>query len=360
VMSPDVNRGMAGFDVVNNRIVFGLTAIKGLGRNAAEEIVRARTAGGKFKDFFDFCERIDRRVVQKAAVEKMVMGGAFDTFGKRAAHFAAVAKAYQAADERASDRRRGQKSFLDMFDLGEDEPGGASSNDPGHGLPEVPEWSETQKLKFEKEALDFYMSSHPLAQYDEQLRRFRSHDVVEMAKAKNGTEARVGGMITELQVRTANKGRNLGRKYATFRIEDFTGAVRCIMWSDEYARFAAQIVADAVHLFEGTLNWAPERAEPDFQVKKVMTIDEARREFTKSMVIKLCYGDDEGSLKKIDAVGLVLKRYKGVCPVYLSIRDANGRQVQLKLSEEFRVNPGSLRVEDLEMILGPGAVLFSR
>ena len=360
VMSPDVNRGMAGFDVVNNRIVFGLTAIKGLGRNAAEEIVRARTASGKFKDFFDFCERIDRRVVQKAAVEKMVMGGAFDTFGKRAAHFAAVAKAYQAADERASDRRRGQKSFLDMFDLGEDEPGGASSNDPGHGLPEVPEWSETQKLKFEKEALDFYMSSHPLAQYDEQLRRFRSHDVVEMAKAKNGTEARVGGMITELQVRTANKGRNLGRKYATFRIEDFTGAVRCIMWSDEYARFAAQIVADAVHLFEGTLNWAPERAEPDFQVKKVMTIDEARREFTKSMVIKLCYGDDEGSLKKIDAVGLVLKRYKGVCPVYLSIRDANGRQVQLKLSEEFRVNPGSLRVEDLEMILGPGAVLFSR
>src|SRR5262249_29390760 len=104
VLPPDVNRGNADFDVHNNRIVFGLTAIKGLGRGAAEEIVKARTAaGGKFKDFFDFCERIDRRIVSKAAVEKMVMAGAFDGFGRRAAHFAAVAKAYQAADERAAD-----------------------------------------------------------------------------------------------------------------------------------------------------------------------------------------------------------------------------------------------------------------
>src|SRR5205823_2938862 len=79
VLPPDVNRGAADFDVQNNRIVFGLTAIKGLGRGAAEEIVRAREAGGKFKDLYDFCDRIDRRVVPKAAVERMVMAGAFDS-----------------------------------------------------------------------------------------------------------------------------------------------------------------------------------------------------------------------------------------------------------------------------------------
>ncbi|MBA4190496.1 MAG: DNA polymerase III subunit alpha [Planctomycetaceae bacterium] len=360
VLPPDVNRGMADFDVLNNRIIFGLTAIKGLGRSAADEIVRARTEGGKFKDFFDFCERVDRRIVQKSAVEKIVMAGAFDAFGKRAAHFAAVAKAYQAADERAADRRRGQKSFLDLFESESDDGGADPNRGPGHGLPDVAEWPETEKLKFEKEALDFYMSSHPLAQFDEQLRRFRTHEAREMAKAKNGTEGRLGGMIANLEIRTANKGRNVGRKYATFRIEDFTGSVRCIMWSDEYARFQAMVTADAVHLFEGTLNWAAERAEPDFQVKKVLTSDEARSEFTKSMLIKLAYSDDEGSLRKLDAVSLVLKRYRGTCPVYLSVRDANGRQVQLKLNEEFRVNPGLLKVEELEMVLGPGAVLFSR
>jgi DNA polymerase-3 subunit alpha len=357
VLPPDINRGMADFDVLNNRILFGLTAIKGVGRGAAEEVVRARDAGGKFKDLYDFAERVDRRIVQKAAVVRMVQAGAFDNFGKRSAHFAAVDKAFQTADERAADKRRGQKSFLDLFESGDDGDGG---HGPGHGLPDVPEWPETEKLKYEKEALDFYMSSHPLAQYDEQLRRFRTHDAGELAKAKNGTEARAGGMIVNLEVRTANKGRNMGRKYATFRIEDFTGTVRCILWSDEYARFQELTTADAVHLFEGTLNWSEGRGEPDFQVKKVMTIDEARREFTKSMLIKLPYGDDEGSLRKIDAVGLVLKRYRGACPVYLSVRDANGKQVQLKLNEEFRVNPAALKVEDLEMILGPGAVLFSR
>ncbi len=360
VLPPDVNRGYANFDVHNNRIVFGLTAIKGLGRGAAEEIVKTRTeAGGKFKDFFDFCERIDRRIVAKSAVEKMVMAGAFDCFGKRAPHFAAVSKAYQAADEKASDRRRGQKSFLDMFEEGD-----ADSSDtadlPQHGLPDVPEWPEREKLKFEKEAIDFYISSHPLAQYDEQLRRFRTHSCGELGKVKNGTEARVGGMIVELQVRTANKGRNMGRKYATLRIEDFSGTVRCIMWSDEFARYKDLVTPDAVHLFEGTLNWAPERAEPDFQIKKVITIDEARKEFTKSLVIKLPYGDDEGCLRKIDAVVVALKRCKGSCPVYLSIRDANGKQVQLKLNEQFRVSPSELHVEELEMVLGPGAVLFSR
>src|SRR6476661_3489680 len=126
--------------------------------------------------------------------------------------------AYRAAHELAAYRRRGQKSFLDMF--GEDD--SAPARDAEYGLPDVPEWPETDKLKFEKEALDFYMSSHPLAQFDEQLRRFRTYECAEMARAKTATEGRVGGMIIDLTVRTANKGRNAGRKYATFRVEDFT------------------------------------------------------------------------------------------------------------------------------------------
>lgn len=109
VLPPDINRGMADFDVVNNRIIFGLTAIKGLGRGAANEIVRARTDAGNFKDLFEFAERIDRRIVPKSAVERLVMAGAFDAFGKRAALFLAVNKAFQSADERASDLRAARR-----------------------------------------------------------------------------------------------------------------------------------------------------------------------------------------------------------------------------------------------------------
>ena len=356
VRPPDVNRGTADFDVQNNRIIFGLTAIKGLGRGATQEIVRARTETGTFKDLFDFCERIDRRVVPKAAVEKMIQAGAFDAFARRSAQFAAVTKAYASADERANEKRRGQTGLFD--DAGDD---GDATGAANSGLPDVPEWPETERLKFEKEALDFYISSHPLAQHDEQLRRFRTHDAGDLAKSgKNGTEARIGGMITNLDVRTANKGRNVGRKYAMFRVEDFTGSVRCILWSDEYSRFKELVTSDTVALFEGVLNWGEGRAEPDFQVKKLITIEEARAEFTKSMVLKVAYAEDDEALRKLDAVSLILKRYKGACPVYLSVRDLNGKQVQLKLNDEFRINPAALKLEELEMLLGPGTVIFSR
>ncbi len=356
VLPPDVNRGMADFDVLNNRIIFGLTAIKGLGRGAAQEVVRARTEGGTFKDLFDFCERVDRRVVAKAAVEKMIQAGAFDALGRRSAQFAAVTKAYASADERANEKRRGQTGLFD--DAADDGDDGGPANS---GLPDVPEWPETERLKFEKEALDFYISSHPLAQHDEQLRRFRTHDAGPLAKnGKNGTGAQIGGMITNLDIRTANKGRNIGRKYAMFRIEDFTGSVRCIMWSDEYSRFKEVITSDFVGLFEGVLNWGEGRAEPDFNIKKILTIEEARTEFTKSMVLKVPYTEDDEALRKLDAVSVVLKRYRGACPVYLSVRDLNGKQVQLKLNDEFKINPAALKLEELEMLLGQGAIIFSR
>jgi DNA polymerase-3 subunit alpha len=356
VLPPDVNRGLADFTVHNNRIVFGLTAIKGLGRGAAEEIVRAREAGGKFKDVFDFAERVDRRTVQKAAVEKMVMAGAFDAFGKRAAVFQAIPKAYQAADEKASERRRGQKSFFDMFGDAGDDPGPA---DPAAatGMLDVPEWPEPEKLKFEKEALDFYVSSHPLAQHDEQLKRFRTHDAAQIVKLPTGTAVLAGGMVTQLQVRTVQKN---GKRWAMFYLEDFTGQCKCILWSDEYARFKDVVTPDAVLLFEGAVEWREGGSAGDLIVRKVLTADDARREMTKGLLLKMPYSDDDEALRKLDAVGLVLKRHRGATPVFLSVRDGGGRQVQLKLSAEFAVDPARLRAEELEMVLGPGAVLFTR
>ncbi|MGL4423121.1 MAG: DNA polymerase III subunit alpha, partial [Gemmataceae bacterium] len=166
VLPPDINRGAADFDVVNGQIVFGLTAIKGLGRGAAEEIARAREQGGRYKDLFNFCERVDPRSVNKMAVERLIKAGAMDTFGKRAALMLALEKAFSSAEQRLTDRKRGQRNFFDMLEGGADEEN--STGGPGAfgiGVPDVPEWPELEKLKYEKEALDFYITSHPLAQF---------------------------------------------------------------------------------------------------------------------------------------------------------------------------------------------------
>ncbi|HXD85132.1 MAG TPA: DNA polymerase III subunit alpha [Urbifossiella sp.] len=356
VLPPDINRGMADFDVVNNRILFGLTAIKGLGRGAANEIVRARMESGPFKDLYDFAERVDRRIVPKSAVERLVMAGAFDAFGRRSAHFAAVAKAYQSADERASDRRRGQKNIFDMFAADAADDGGpADSPDPG--LPDIPEWPDTEKLKFEKEALDFYMSSHPLAQHEDQLKRFRTHDAAQAVKLTHGSPVLLAGMVTGMQMRTVQKN---GKRWAMFQLEDFTGQCKCILWSDEYARFKDQVVDDAVLLFEGAVEWRDGGTAGDVIVRKILTIDDARKEMTRSLLLRVPYATDEEALMKLDSLGAVLKRNRGQTPVFLSVRDPQGKQVKLKLGDGFAVNAANLRAEDLEMILGPGSVIFTK
>ena len=91
-----------------------------------------------------------------------------------------------------------------------------------------------------------------------------------------------------------------------------------------------------------------------------MTPEDARREMTKSLLLKLPYTDDPDAVNKLDALSLILKRNRGNTPVFMSIRDGSGKQVQLKLNDEFRVNAANLKLDDLEMLLGSGSVLFTR
>ena len=363
VLPPDVNKGQSDFDVVGGKIVFGLTAIKGLGRGAAEEIVRARSAGGPFRDLFDFCERIDLRLVTRAAIEKLIKAGAMDCFGrdKRAACVFALPRAAQAAEDKAVYSRRGQRSFMDMFEDGGDdgEQAPLAGSRFGEGLPDLPEWPELEKLKFEKESLDFYISSHPLAQFDEQLRRFRSHGTAELGKLDVRTEVRIGGMVTSFDTRVTKAGRNPGSRFALFRVEDFTGSVKCVLWSDQFARFKDDVDEDRIVLVEGHVEWREGTSEPDLIVSKILSLEQARKDLTRGMVLRMPYGDNPEALMKLEGVASVLKRFRGRCPVYLTVRDAAGKGAQFKLNESFWVDATALKVDELELLLGPGSVLFT-
>ncbi len=175
VLPPDVNASDTDFTVRGGKVVFGLVAIKGVGRGAAAEVERARGAGGPFKDLFDFCERVDPKTVTKAALEKLAKAGAFDSLGvHRALALHVLPRALQAASDRQNDRRVGQGHLFDGF---------AAEYGPeatAEALPEVTEWPESEKLRNEKEVLDFYFSSHPLAQREKELRRFATHTVEQL------------------------------------------------------------------------------------------------------------------------------------------------------------------------------------
>ena len=361
VAPPDVNQGQPDFDVVKGTIVFGLTAIKGLGRSAAEAIVRAREAGGPFRDVFDFCERVDLRVVKAAALEKVIKAGGMDCFGKnkRAAMFHALPRAIEAAEQKAADKKRGQKNIFDMFPDAAGEDGETNRFGFREGLGDVPEWPELERLKLEKEALDFYISSHPLAQFDAQISRFRTHDAAAIVKLNAGSEVRVGGMVTELIPKIVSKGRNQGNRWAIVRIEDFTGSMKCILWSDQYGRFKDIVTTDAILLFEGKVEWREGSSEPDLIVDKVMDLAQAKADLTKEMIIRIPYGDDDETLGKLDRLKVLLPSCKGNTPVWLLVRDPAGRTARLRLPDRFWVDPAAVRMDELDTFLGPGCVLFN-
>jgi DNA polymerase III subunit alpha len=189
------------------------------------------------------------------------------------------------------------------------------------------------------------------------LRRFRTHNVVEVAKLNAGTEVRVAGMVVELIPKLVSKGRNQGNRWAIVRVEDFTGTLKCILWSDQYQRFKDEVAADAILLFEGKVEWREGSGEPDLIVERVLTLDQAKSELTRGVVLRMPYADDEDTVRKLDGVRSALEKSKGPCPVYLSVRDAAGKAASFKLG--LQVNPMALRVEELEMLLGPGSVLFT-
>jgi DNA polymerase-3 subunit alpha len=348
VLPPNINAGHVDFTVAEGQILFGLIAVKGLGRGAAEEIVRARDK--EFKDLFDFCERIDHRIVGRAAIEKLIQAGAFDCLGARRAQLMLVLpKALQGAGELQQDRRHGQQNFFD-----------ASQADPSAGegsvaLPDVPEWPDNEKLRHEKEALDFYITSHPLNQYEEVLRRFSTHQVHQVGELESNQEVVIGGMLAEVRYQNTKKARNGNTRYARFRLEDFSGSVPCVMWPDDYARFKDEISEDRVCFVKAAVERT--REEPGLIVTRILGIEQAQREQTRGLVLILHAG--EHGPESIDTVARVLRRSPGQCPVYLNVRDLCGKWTQLKTADEFRINPSTLPTAELETILGAGHVRFS-
>ena len=146
-------------------------------------------------------------------------------------------------------------------------------------------------------------NSQVLRLVDREFPNGATPNVVLLVKAKHGTEVRLGGMVTGLQVRTTKTG----KRFALFRLEDLTGQVKCVAWSEEFQRYKDLLADDRIHLFEGVVEWG-DRAEPDFIVKRVLTFDDARKELTRGLLLRMNYAEDEDTLRKLDAVKRMLER----------------------------------------------------
>jgi DNA polymerase-3 subunit alpha len=349
VLPPSVNSSDTLFSVRDGKVTFGLMAIKGAGGGACDEIVRARTTGGPFKDLFDFCERIDLKIVTKSTIEKLIMAGTLDCLkGHRAQLLHLLPRAIQAANERQNDLRLGQ---LSLFDAAGAE-AAAAFTQAADDLPDVKPWSEADKLKHEKEVLDFYLSSHPLAQREKELRRFASHSVEELRHLPADMEVTLGGMLTQVRYKNTQKPRNGNSRYVRCKLEDFTGAAECVMWADDFARYKDDFTEDRICFVKGVVE--RKREEPGLVLKRVFSVEQAQRELARALYLKVMLGRHDD--KTIETIGFLLKQTPGPCPVYLVVRDGANKDAVLKLGREFAINPNTFLGEELEHLLGASGV----
>jgi DNA polymerase-3 subunit alpha len=236
VLPPDVNESLAEFralpgkpgEKLKGHIRFGLGAVKGVGQSAVEAILAARQEGGAFESLFDFATRVDTRKINKKVVEALVKCGAFDFEGvPRWQVHAAIEQAFAAGASAQADRQSGQASLFGALPVAETTPRYPRLGDP-LGERVVEEWPERVRLAFEKEALGFYITGHPLAGHEKEVRRYASSTCAAVAGKREKDKVTVVGVVSALRERM-NKEK--GTRFAFITLEDLSGTVEVACWA---------------------------------------------------------------------------------------------------------------------------------
>ena len=356
ILPPDINVGDVEFSVLGNQLTFGLGAIKGVGEAAISAIVSERTRNGPFKDIFSIAERCDPKHVTKGVLELLVKAGACDCLGgRRSQLFAVIERAVQGAASIQRDKQRGQRN---LFGGDEDEEVVAPGAGPSM-LPEIPEWSKREMLSYEKEALGFFLTSHPLAEMSGTIKQFSTHEAKQLAEAGENEEVILGGMVSAIKkAQTKKPSRNGHQKYVNFDFEDPTGVVRCIMWPEEFSRLGEKVETEQVRFVRGKVD--KRSREPNVIVDAMWTLEEVEKEFTRQVLIKFQKGFHD--TRVIERVRDILQKTPGKAEVVLvvdSSAEGQGRRRYIShqpLEQRISVNRDLRR--ELTEALGEENVKF--
>jgi DNA polymerase-3 subunit alpha len=359
-------------------ITFGLSAIKGCGGQAAAALVAERTKSGPYRDVFDFCERVDPALCNRATIESLIKAGAFDSTGARRAQLLSVLdRAMQTGAALLSDRKSGQKGLFDDMD---DVAAGLVPAETHSRLPDLPEWDEKDKLAAEKEVLGFYLTSHPLAEHAETLATYCSHNTASLAELPGRTEVVLGGMIGAIkhsQTKNPRAGET-NTRYAMFDLEDMEGMIRCILWPSDFVNYGQMVADGAIVALRGTIDRRPGSDEANLIVNEILPLAELPQRFTRGIRIRLVEQADaqtplsrrerqgEGSIdapdletsistRILDSLHEILRGYPGACEVELAMVLADGAKLLLKCNAPRVQLCPELRTR-LDDLLGPGNV----
>ncbi|MBN2185424.1 MAG: DNA polymerase III subunit alpha [Candidatus Krumholzibacteriota bacterium] len=335
VAPPDINRSGVTFGLVDGEITYGLAAIKNIGEKAVMKVIEAREEG-PFRDIYDFCERVDLRVLNKRVLENLIQSGAMDPLsGTRAQMMASLEKAMAQAQKRQSERNKGQTFFGFEDD---------SSKHAVDLLEDVPEWDESEKLHREKESLGFSFSGHPLDQYLGVLGGIVSIDSCTIAKKKDRSPVVLAGLITESRMILDRRGNQMS--FVT--IEDFNGTCEAIVFSSLYETKKERLQKDNLVVICGKIS-SRDRSEKKIIADKVYSIDEAIRYLSRK--IHLTLKEEEFGEEELQGIKEIVDRFSGEKQLIFHWKN-NGSDMYNILARGYGVSPGLEMLQELGNVTG--------
>jgi DNA polymerase-3 subunit alpha len=356
VEPPDVQVSGAQFTPHGDAIRFGLAAVKNVGGNAIESITKAREeAGGRFTTLWEFCEKVDLRVMNSRVIQSLIKAGALDSLGKRGPLYAAVDKAIERGQKTQKDAAQGQSGLFGLFN---------DSAAHGHGpddLPKVADWEEGERLANEKEVLGFFVSGHPLDKYAEKLRNLPG--VISTAEALErkpperrwgkesdpADEIQVAGMIHGLRVQKSKRDQKL---YAQASLEDATGKIDLICFSRDYERLSAQWKIEAPVIIRGTL-MGEEDSAPKISVSQIQALEDVKVKLPTGVRIRINL--DRATEETFAELKNVADAAPGPGKVMLHL-EKKGEYAVILEPEQMSVAADRGWVERVEELIGRGTV----
>jgi DNA polymerase-3 subunit alpha len=354
VLPPDVNESGWKFTAVSERqIRFGLGAVRGVGEGAVQTILSARKEGGSFRSLFDLIERIDLRLAGKRTLEALTLAGALDSFGHRAQILAGLDPMVREAQLRVEERASGQASLFDAFGTTAEAP----VLRPEPKLPDLPPWSEGERLTKEKEILGFFISGHPLEKFREEVRIFE-HVNTATLKEYRDQKVELACVVTAVSRQISKKN---GSEWGRLTVEDFHGTASVLAFGESWEQFHDLLVQDAPVLIRGSVS-GRERDEdaPPIFLDDVVPLAQVRGSGSLALELHLATGAADADA--VAAATRIFKAHPGRSPLFVRWKseDGNGRgDVRRFRSRSLAVEPNSALLEELRALFGtPGVRLI--
>ncbi len=345
VLHPNVNRCAYHFTAPDERTVqYGLGAIKGIGEAAIQTIVDARQAQGDYLDFFEFCQRVELKKINRRALETLIRAGAFDGLGpNRASLLASLANALLAAEQHAKNLQTGQN---DLFSASETT---TTPIKPLANFVTLPEWPDKVRLDGERDSLGLYLTGHPIDAYEKELAEFVSYKISQLKPNKNQT-VHVAGLIVGLRlVRTKR-----GDKMAIVTLDDRSARLDVAVFSEMFNNKQHLLEKDKIIIISGEVSIDEFSGSYKMSAKDIQSIDEARAAFAKRLVIRLTSEQADSTLLR--SMADAITPYKaGTCPIFIDYYLA-GVNAKLVLGHDWRVHPRDELLASLSRLSGPQSI----